>query len=122
MQNSNALQLDSDSKIATAGYYQLSWTGKSKIFQLQESKYPDFKSFNIIYEGADRACVISGKSDGNYYYRISNSDKNKTALSNVIKVTVRHHSLEKAKMFFIAGFIVFIAILALIINGKRLET
>lgn len=121
-QYSYALQLNSDSQIATAGYYQLSWTGKSKNLQLQESNQPDFNSRKILYQGPDRARVISGQSDGDYYYRISSTDKNKIDFSNVIKVTVRHHPLENAIMFFIAGFIVFMAILVLIINGKRLET
>lgn len=120
-QYSFALQLSSDSRVATAGYYQLFWSGKAKVFQLQESTTSDFKSFKVIYEGKDLARVISGKSDGDYFYRLTRLDGNSPQVSDIVKVTVSHHPLENAFLFFIAGAIVFIAILFLIFKGKRLE-
>ena len=120
-QYSFALQLSSDSQVVTAGYYQLSWSGEARVFQLQESTVSDFKSFKIIYEGKDLARVISGKPDGDYFYRLVNTDENNSQVSNTVKVTVSHHPLKNALLFFIAGAIVFIAILFLILKGNRLE-
>lgn len=118
---SSALQLSSDTDIATAGFYQLSWTSNQKNIQLQESATADFSSPKIIYTGPDRARVVSGKADGDYYYRLSSTDNYKPVFSNTVKVTVHHHSLKNAIMFFIAGLIVFIATFTLIINGIRRE-
>lgn len=120
--HSYALQLSTDTPVATAGYYQLSWLGKVESFQLQESTAPDFNSFKILYEGKDLARVISGKSDGDYYYRLLSNEGNTSQVSNTVKVTVSHHPLENAVMFFVAGAIVFLAILYLIFKGRRLES
>ena len=121
IQYSFALQLSSDSQVATAGYYQLTWSGEANVFQLQESTTSDFKLFKVIYEGKDLARVISGKPDGDYFYRLVNTDENNSQVSNTVKVTVSHHPLKNALLFFVAGAIVFIAILFLILKGKRLE-
>jgi hypothetical protein len=115
----HAVQLSSDIQLATAGYYQLLWSGNSKVFQLQESQSADFISYKVIYEGNDLARVISGKPDGEYFYRISASAEKNSVTSNVVKITVVHHPLENAVLFFIAGAIVFIGILGLIIKGNR---
>lgn len=120
IQYSNALQLSSDTSVATAGYYQLIWYGKSEVFQLQESTTSDFKLFKVIYKGKDLARTISGKSDGDYFYRLV--DEQSSQISNTVKVEVSHHSLEHAILFFIAGAIVFISILFLILKGNRLES
>ena len=121
IQFSFALQLSSDSQVATAGYYQLTWSGEANVFQLQESTTSDFKSFRVIYEGKDLARVISGKPDGDYFYRLARTDKNSSPVSNTVKVIVSHHPLKNALLFFLAGAIVFVAILFLILKGKRLE-
>jgi hypothetical protein len=121
-QSSYALQLKSDTQVATAGYFHLSWTGEDKVLSLEESGSVNFDVFKNIYTGTDRARVVSGKPNGEYYYRLVTMDKNKPVSSNVVKVIVRHHSLKNAILFFIAGFIVFIATFLLIINGKRWES
>lgn len=118
IENVYAIQLSSDSQQATAGYYQLSWAGDIDQFQLQESKVAGFQTFSIIYNGKDLARVVSGKSDGDYYYRVIDPD-NSTLVSNVVKVTVAHHPLENAILFFLAGAIVFVATLVLIMKGSR---
>lgn len=116
----NALELSSDSNVATAGYYHLTWTGSGDTLQLQESTNAAFQSYKVIYQGKDTARVISGKSDGDYYYRLSSTDEY-SQNSNVVKVTVAHHPLKNAILFFIAGAIVFISILVLIFQGSRAE-
>jgi len=115
IQNANALQLNSDSTLATAGYFQLQWSGNSKIFILQESGKPDFDSYNTIYTGTDLARVMSGKPNGDYFYRIVDN----SSQSNIVKVTVKHHSIGYASLFFIAGAIVFILTLIFIIKGNK---
>lgn len=116
-----ALQLNTDTEIATAGFFQLSWKSNQKNIQLQESGTADFLSPKIIYVGPDRARVVSGKPNGDYYYRLSQTGNNKPVFSNIVKVTVKHHPLKNAIMFFIAGLIVFIATITLILNGIRRE-
>jgi hypothetical protein len=66
--------------------------------------------------------VLSGKSDGKYFYRVRYTppDEPQGAMwSEVVNVSVEHHSLPKAVGFFISGLIVFAATLFMIINGAR---
>jgi hypothetical protein len=115
-----SIELSSDSEIASAGYYQLSWTtGTKQDYQLQESASEDFQSYKTIYQGPDQASVISGKPDGVYYYRIVGMDSQPPVSSNTLKVSVAHHPLVNAFVFFTAGAMVFVAILFLIIKGSR---
>jgi len=100
----------------------LRWTSEHAetiTFQLQESRSEDFKSFKIINQGYDLASVISGKANGDYFYRIATSANDRSHLSNVIKVTVAHHPLNNAIVFFIAGAIVFFTMLVFILKGNR---
>ncbi len=114
-----SLQLEADTDVATAGYYQLRWSSTSPVV-LEEAQTAEFASPRVIYRGSDGARVMSGKPDGELYYRVRNSDGD--ARSNVVKVTVRHHSLERAFAFFALGATVFIATLLLIVSGARAGT
>lgn len=124
--------LTTDTKLATAGYFQLSWqpgatgaTNKIFHFELQQSKDRSFFASHSIYLGSDRASVISGKSNGDYFYRVRSIDSPavKSDWSNTIHVSVQHHSLLKAWLFFSAGGIVFLFTLVFIVssasNGNR---
>jgi len=117
-----AIQLNSDVPLATAGYFQLTWTAELIPLQLQESSSPEFTAYKTIYEGNDLARVMSGKSNGDYYYRLISTEANNRQISNIVKVSVSHHSLFKAFLFFIAGTIVFVATLILIIKGNRQQS
>ncbi|MGD8812014.1 MAG: hypothetical protein PVH16_04700 [Thioalkalispiraceae bacterium] len=98
----------------------MSWTtGTKQDYQLQESASEDFQSYKTIYQGPDQASVISGKPDGVYYYRIVGMDSQPPVSSNTLKVSVAHHPLVNAFVFFTAGAMVFVAILFLIIKGSR---
>jgi len=119
--HATALELISDSDVATAGFFQLKWTGTSPHYKLQESLTHDFTSFKTLYSGSDLATVLSGKPDGDYYYRVVATSK-QNVHSNIVKVSVAHHPLINAFLFFIAGAIVFIATLVLIIKGNRQQT
>jgi hypothetical protein len=113
------LNLASDTEVATAGYYQLSWDDADGPYHLQESSTADFSSHRTLYHGDDLAMVISGKPDGVYYYRISLSNGQQISNSNVIKVVVAHHPLKTALLFFLAGAVVFVATFIMIIKGNR---
>lgn len=117
----HALELATDSKLATAGYFQLSWSGEAEKFELQESDSNNFASYRVIYRGKDLARVMSGKADGDYYYRLLATAENRSTASEIIKVTVTHHPLHTAILFFTAGAIVFFSTLVLIIKGNRQE-
>jgi hypothetical protein len=97
----------------------LSWDGTDGPYHLQESSTTDFSTYRTLYQGDDLATVISGKPDGVYYYRISLSNEQQIADSNVVKVTVAHHPLKTALLFFLAGAIVFVATFIMIIKGNR---
>mgnify|MGYP000382115906 CR=1 FL=1 len=71
------------------------------------------------------ARLMSGKPDGDYYYRLESASGTDAAqqvvLSDVLKVTVEHHPLERAFAFFAVGAAVFAATLGLILFGGRDE-
>ncbi|HWM27591.1 MAG TPA: hypothetical protein VNQ14_03960 [Woeseiaceae bacterium] len=114
------VRLASDTNIATAGNFQLRWTADSAV-QLEEATSPDFRTTRSIYSGRDKARVMSGKADGDWYYRArpAESDGN---WSSTVKVTVRHHPLRRAIGFFVVGAVVFFATLLLVVGGTRRET
>ena len=114
------IELTSDNETATAGFFQLSWKSTSPgPWQLQEAGNSDLKNYKVIYAGPDLARVISGKSDGIYYYRIVSNKNADQGKSNVVKVTVAHHPLTNAFIFFIVGALIFLAILFTIFKGNR---
>lgn len=112
-----SLTLKSDSDIATAGFYRLSWIADQPV-ELQESVQADFSDARVVYRGADTAMFVSGKSDGSYFYRARSADSTQS-WSEVVKVSVEHHSLPRAFTFLAIGIVVFLATIALIVNGSR---
>jgi len=113
--------LKSDSEIATAGFYRLSWkTDKITQVEVQEADNPSFSDASIHYQGPDDASVISGKPNGTYYYRARVlRDQQNGPWSDVVKVTVAHHPLWRAFMFFGLGVVVFIATLLMVVRGTK---
>ena len=113
-------ELTSNTEIATAGFYHLSWKSDAKKIELQESNDSNFTSAITLYKGADTATLISGKPDGTWYYRIRNINNGNTGnWSQPVVVTVSHHSLSRALTFFVIGFLMFIATVTLVIKGIR---
>lgn len=119
------LNLETDTSLATAGYYQLRWEAGDVETRLVEATDPSFDNARIIYAGPDTARLMSGKPDGDYYYRLESAGANGpprgAAVSNTLKVTVAHHSTTRAFSFFTLGAAVFAATLGLIILGGRNE-
>ncbi len=117
---SPSVTLATDTEIATAGFFQLHWESEhSGAWQLQESKHANLEDYKVIYTGPDLARIISGKSDGSYYYRIVAANNPAAHMSNIVTVTVAHHPLTNAFVFFIIGAFIFLAILVSILKGNR---
>lgn len=116
-----SIELLTDSETATAGFFHLQWRTDNYTgdWHLQESKDAHLQSFKVLYSGPDLARVISGKPDGIYYYRVVTEATSSPRMSNVIKVTVAHHPLKNAFIFFSVGAFIFIAILISIFTGNR---
>lgn len=113
-------RLSSNTAIATAGFYQLHWQSEAAIIELQESASPDFTEAITLYKGPDQSTLVSGKPDGNWHYRArSVSSEQAGAWSQILQVSVAHHSLSRAGGFFLLGLLVFIGTTILIIRGSR---
>lgn len=114
------VQLNSNTDVATAGYFQLSWRAdlQTAPYVLQQSQSPSFSNPKTRYQGTDTATVLSGVPDGTYHFRVL--DKTGTA-SNSISVEVKHHSLEKAFGFFTLGALMFVILIAVLITASRKE-
>jgi len=122
--------LTSDTQLASAGYYQLSWqpgtvgaSNKNSSYELQQSVDKSFKIIKSLYIGPDHASVISGMSNGQYFYRVRKVyvDRSSSAWSNAVMVSVQHHSLYKAWAFFFAGAVVFLFTLFFIVFASKRE-
>jgi hypothetical protein len=115
-----AIKLETDQAISSAGYYQLSWDFEDAptdtVFIVDE-RTSEMSLATPIYSGKDTAMVISGKSDGKYIYQVRSADNQYQ--SNAIEVVVSHHSLATAFRFFVLGAIVFIVLLIVILRGNK---
>jgi hypothetical protein len=114
-------QLTSDSDVASAGFFQLSWKTDAQRVELQEATNPGFRNAKTFYIGPDRASVISGKPNGSWYYRVRALDPEQGGWSEPVTVLVDHHDLSRALMFLFVGVIVFVATVVMILRGGRAE-
>jgi hypothetical protein len=112
-----------DTPLATAGYYRLSWTADTPQVTIEETT-PDSGATTTLYTGPDRATLISGQANGTRIYRAGEIAANGriSAWSEPVTVTVAHHPLSRALGFFAVGALVFLATLALIVQGARRQT
>ncbi len=116
------LSLTVSPELASAGFYRLSWEGSAHSHvELHESQHPEFHDYRVLYSGPDTASVQSGRADGVYYYRLSVPAQapQDAQLSEIVAVTVQHHSLGRALSFFALGGVVFAALLGVIAFGTR---
>ena len=114
--------LESDTEVSTAGYFRLQWgTNGTAEYVLEESQQPLFTPSRVLYQGPDTARIISGRGNGDYYYRVRDVDTHngENVWSEVLHVQVKHHPLSRAFLFFSIGAIVFVATLIVIIIGNR---
>ena len=114
------VKLSTDNKMSTTGYFHLSWQTDAKRVELQEAQTPSFEKPRTLYIGTDRATVVSGKPDGQWYYRIRDISGNQQGnWSEPVVVSIKHHSLGRAFGFFFIGMLVFVGILAIVIRSAR---
>jgi len=116
--------LYSNTALANAGYYQLKWhlsSGRETVFELQEAARRTFQHPQQIYRGEDLARVLSGRPDGEYFYRIrAIFDNGKPGpWSKTVHVRVDYLPLSRAFTFFGLGALVFVATLFVILHGIR---
>ena len=113
-----APSLVSDASLSKAGYFQLHWTNnKTGNFILEEASTPDFSNAITLYQGPDTATLISGRKNGNYFYRVRGTSGD-DSWSKAVEVKVAHHPLSRALLFFSLGAIVFLATLTMVIRGN----
>ncbi len=115
--------LHTDTTVATAGYYRLTWDwpqSDNRRFELQEAQNADFTAPRTLYQGPDRASLLSGRTDGQYYYRVRLNPENGQPgpWSDSVQIAVEHHSLGRAWTFFGVGAGVFLATLGLVVGGN----
>jgi len=113
-------QLSTDTTLATAGYFRLSWAADTPQVTVEE-RDPATGTTRTLYTGPDRATLISGQPDGRRVYRAGEiGPQGKVAAwSEPVTVTVAHHPLSRALGFFAVGALVFSATLLLIVHGAR---
>lgn len=107
--------LQTDTTLATAGYFRLTWPGASGEFELQQAGTDDFQDARLIYQGPDTASVVSGLPDGDYFYRVR--QRGETRWSETLHIEVRHHPLNRAFGFFLLGAVMFAATLGILLHG-----
>lgn len=109
--------LDGDPR---GGYVRISWPRQGSSFQLQQASHGDFRDAASRYEGPHTSTVISGLTDGRYFYRVRHRlpDGNWSAWSQSAEFHVRHHSLLLAGSLFGLGAVVFGATALFVLRAK----
>lgn len=98
-----------------AGYYKLIWSSPfDKSSTLEESNDSLFENPGIFKINNNDSITLTGRENGTYYYRLRDSNNE---LSNVVHVTVEHHSVEKAFAFFALGLCIFIILVFVLRSG-----
>lgn len=98
--------LSSSAAISTAGYFRLGWSSASQDeaaihYELQQARNQQFTRAVTIYEGPDRASVVSGLADQVYFFVYARKAARNGVLP--VRVEVKHHSLTRAFGFFDSG-------------------
>ena len=99
----------------TAGYATLAWSSASgKTFELKQKENDQWK---IIYQGQDRATTLSGLADGTYHYALMTDGQSKA--DDEVNITIKHHSLTRAWIFFGVGAVMFLILITILTIGGR---
>ncbi len=103
------------------GVIKLSWDlPENSQIELQQINLTTSK-IKTLYIGPDNSTVITGLPDGQFKFRgrLVSPDTSPEAWSEPVKVTVTHHPLSRAALFFMLGALVFVMTVGLIIMGSR---
>lgn len=110
----------SKSGLSRDGHLKLQWQGSDipagSLFEVQQAETETFTDAKIIYRGPDLATFVSGLKNGNYYFRVRLQDE---GWSNVLKLTVDHHSLSLTFVLLGLGALVFLLTAGVVIYGAR---
>ena len=116
-----SFEIDPPAPDSNDGVIKLSWTlpADSQI-ELQQVNLTTDK-IKTIYKGPDNATVITGLPDGQFQFRgrLINQNTSAKAWSEPVTVTVTHHPLSRAALFFLLGAVVFVMTVGLILSGSR---
>ena len=118
----NPLEISVSPSASSDGTARLSWSSSSQAsVNIQKSLDSSFSKSTLLYRGKDNASVITGLMDGEYYFRARSEypDGRVSAWSETVSLSVKHHSLAKATLFFAIGGVVFLATMLLIAFGAR---
>jgi hypothetical protein len=108
--------------VSSDGKATISWSlPESASVDLQKSHDLAFSNPVTLYQGVDEATVVTGLSNGEYHFRVRvvQASGQVSPWSEPVTLSVEHHSLVRAFIFFGIGAIVFIATLFLIFLGAR---
>lgn len=112
--------LSRDSAVSTEGYFVLSWNAPaefSDLTLLQEAgpnaTATDIRATRLPASGA---ITLTGLVDGDYTYRLLANDQ---PVSNIVSISVQHHSLSRALGFFSLGLLLFSILIGTIIIGTK---
>jgi hypothetical protein len=87
---------------------------------MQQADSADFSNLISRDIEAEGSLTITGLEDGQYYFRLVNGP---VSLTDPLLVTVEHHQLSRAGLFFGLGLTLFTILVVLILRGaKREET
>lgn len=116
----DAPALSADNDNPRAGYFQLSWQLSAEagngVFLLEQQGPSERHRWRV--EGR-RSYAVTGLADGAYRYRVRRLEPRQGSWSNSVSVVVEHHSVWRAWTFFVAGLIIFVALVAVIVANRR---
>ncbi|MFS8615315.1 MAG: hypothetical protein FWJ85_00720 [Solitalea sp.] len=106
--------------VSTDGHVRLEWESPGALpgdlYQVQQAGDRSFGKPKIIYQGPDRATFVSGLENGTYYFRVRAPQQD---WSNVLELTVAHHSLALTYTLLGLGGIVFLCTAGMVLHGVR---
>lgn len=113
---SQELRLNGPLEPVTEGFFQLSFTGAenaSKVI-IERATTAEFNEITSHYSpmGRFNQLALSGFSTGEYYFRAQENGYT----SNIVVVTVQHHSLIQAFTLFFIGAAMFILLVVTILR------
>lgn len=110
------LSLQCPPELSDTGAYRISWNGpEDALFRLEENG-------ELLYEGPELATTVSGRTPSDYVYRVGLVESPTGTVgswSSRCSVTVSPPPLSLALGFFSVGFVVFVALLVVVIRGHR---
>lgn len=100
-----------------SGYFMIEWEADGPV-TLEMARDAGFGQPEVLYAGMNHATFVSGLADGDYYVRLRSDDGN---LSEPLRLSVAHQSLERALWLVALGAVVFLSIVAVIARGAADE-